>query len=99
MQWISVDAGATQFLDLPVHAVLGAHEHDGFALAGSDAQHHLVAGGPLADEKEVMGHGIHCSLHRGSGMDHRVMEELLHQLVDVAVKRRRKQQALAFSRS
>ena len=93
-----VDAGATQLLRLAIDAVLGAHKHDGLALARAEGEHDVVAGVAVADEGDEVLHGAHGGLDRRGGVRHRVMHVLLDQLVDVAVKRGGEEQALAIVR-
>ena len=93
-----VDAGATQFLRLAIDAVLGAHKHDGLALACAEGEHDVVAGVAVADEGDEVLHGAHGGLDRRGGVRHRVVHVLLDQLVDVAIKRGGEEQALASVR-
>ncbi len=97
VQAARLDADPGQLLAQPVHAVLGADEDDRTALAvgdlGRDVE--LVVARHL---HHVVLHGVDRRGRRSHGVGDRVLEEAVHQLVDVAVERGREQQPLAVGR-
>src|SRR5699024_2480594 len=88
------DARAAQFLRLAVHTVFGAHEHDGLALAGSNAKHDTIAGFALTDEEYVVPHGVHGGLYRRCGVGDGLVHAAGDLIVKIAVQGGRKQQSL-----
>src|SRR5690625_3018140 len=78
VQTHSENASASKLFRLSVHAVLSAHEHDGLAIASTDADDYLIAVLALADIKEIVLHCIDRSLNRRGGMRDGVMHEAVN---------------------
>ena len=95
VQALGVDACASQLLHLAVHAVLGAHEHNGLSLARGNLHRDVVALLTPADHQAVVVHRVHRSLHRGGGVRDGIVHVTADELFHVAVQGRGKQKALA----
>ena len=89
-----IESYAPELFHLPVHAVLGAHEHDGLARPAGDAHDHVVAPLTRAHADKGVAHRVHGGGSGRGGMRNGVVQEVVDERRNVFVERGGEKQSL-----